>query len=79
MFAFSHTFWGTGPGWDEFPLVKEVLKHEAEDDGKHPATKHAVLIIVVQELFGSKSTSFLNTLPKCIYVPRTCVVLRMNE
>ena len=47
VFAFSHTFWGTGPGWDEFPLVKEVLKHEAEDDGKHPVTKHAVLINVM--------------------------------
>jgi len=29
-----------GPGWDEFPLVKEVLKHEAEDDGAFWLDKH---------------------------------------
>ena len=27
-------FCGSGPRWDEFPMVKEELKHEAKDDGK---------------------------------------------
>jgi len=29
-----------GPGWDEFPLVKEVLKHEAKNDGAFWLEKH---------------------------------------